>query len=329
LIKGPADQQRRPDELLDLFRSVYPDPYEVEVNDLGKIPPDEFHTGDIIYWTDGIRAYHIGMIMLGTGGEKVIAQSTGSSYNNCALNYLSLKRGVVLSSFTELMDGSRGKNFSKNYRIVRYSIQSPDPCDGVQSFTFGGQTYHILGIGDQCWMKENLNVGSMIPGDSAQKQNGAIEKYCYGNDADNCTIYGGLYQWGEAMAYTTGNHVRGICPAGWHMPADSDFVILGNALGGLLTAGGKMKEAGTAHWTAPNKGATNSSGFTALPAGFYWYPDHTFDNLGNSEDFWTTTPGYANNIRRWGVYYEWDYFGYDDSDPQEGLSVRCLKDDTK
>ena len=98
--------------------------------------------------------------------------------------------------------------------------------------------------------------------------NGIIEKYCYDDDPANCDVYGGLYQWDEMMGYTTTEGVQGICPVDWHIPTDAEWDILQNYLGGFNVAGGKLKEAGTIHWNAPNAGATNSSGFTALPNGY-------------------------------------------------------------
>ena len=69
--------------------------------------------------------------------------------------------------------------------------------------TYEGQMYRTVQIGNQCWFKENLNVGTMIPGSQEMTDNSIIEKYCYENDPANCATYGGLYQWNEMMQYTT------------------------------------------------------------------------------------------------------------------------------
>ncbi len=127
-------------------------------------------------------------------------------------------------------------------------------------------------------MAENLNVGSMINGSSNQTNNGIIEKYCYDDNTSNCDTYGGLYQWEEMMQYVTTPGAQGICPDGWHLPTDEEFKTMEMALGMSqgeaddtgwrgTDEGGKMKESGTTHWYSPNMGATNSSGFTALPGG--------------------------------------------------------------
>jgi len=74
-----------------------------------------------------------------------------------------------------------------------------------------------------------------------------------------CNVYGGLYQWDEAMQYSTTVGVQGICPTGWHLPADSEWTTLTTFLGGEIIAGGKMKEAGLAHWASPNTGAPTAA----------------------------------------------------------------------
>jgi len=180
------------------------------------------------------------------------------------------------------------------------------------------QVYPTVKIGGQCWLAKNMNIGTMIGSKLAddvtlqnQADDNSIEKYCYGyidqDDAaeiatgtTNCGIYGGLYQWHEALQLpttcTTPTAVdcavlptdpccnfatprQGICPIGWHVPTDTEFYILESYLTDVgqtcsasrssvwdcNTAGDKLKEAGAAHWTTAT--STNSSGFTALPAG--------------------------------------------------------------
>ncbi len=97
-----------------------------------------------------------------------------------------------------------------------------DPCDGETTITYKGQTYEIIGIGNQCWMAENINVGQRIDGNQEMKNNSTIEKYCYSDNEINCNEYGGLYQWDEMMQYTTQEGIQGICPEGWHIPTDGE-----------------------------------------------------------------------------------------------------------
>src|SRR5208283_4895597 len=80
------------------------------------------------------------------------------------------------------------------------------------SVVYAGKTYNTVLIGNQCWFKENLDVGTMISGSDSMKNNGTIEKYCYNDDPASCAAYGGLYQWDEAMRYSTIEGSQGICP---------------------------------------------------------------------------------------------------------------------
>jgi uncharacterized protein (TIGR02145 family) len=124
-------------------------------------------------------------------------------------------------------------------------------------------------IGTQTWTQQNLNVttyrnGDVIPQvtDPTQWTNLTTGAWCwYNNNSANGDIYGKLYNW-----YAV-NDERGLAPAGYHIPTDTELTTLVNFLGGSSVAGGAMREAGTSHWQSPNTGATNSSGFTALPAG--------------------------------------------------------------
>lgn len=188
-----------------------------------------------------------------------------------------------------------------------------------------GKTYNTVLIGTQCWMAQNLNIGTRINGSQSQTNNQVIEKYCYNDLESNCDIYGGLYQWNEAMQYATTAGVQGICPAGWHLPTDAEWIILTAFLGGENGAGGKMKETGTAHWTSPNTGATNTSGFTALPGGFR-HGNGSFMSLTNNAYFWSSSESSSYAFFRI-LYYNnaWSYREDYGTDKSGGLSGRCLK----
>ncbi len=204
-----------------------------------------------------------------------------------------------------------------------------------------GQIYSTVQIGSQCWMKQSLNVGTMITGTIGQSNNGTIEKYCFDNSLSNCGTYGGLYQWNEAMQYVTTEGTQGICPAGWHLPTDNEWKNLEGEVDSQYPfghpvwdeigwrgsdAGGNLKEAGTEHWNAPNTGATNSSGFTALPGGYRYFDDADFDDLGSDGIFWSSS--------QTETLYVWiRQLGNDDANvnrdryfKENGFSVRCLKD---
>lgn len=88
---------------------------------------------------------------------------------------------------------------------------------------YGGKIYNTIQIGDQWWLRENLQIGIMIPGNRDATDNGVIEKYCFNNDSVNYRNYGAYYQWNEAMQYSTIPGARGICPEGWHIPTNEEF----------------------------------------------------------------------------------------------------------
>ena len=164
--------------------------------------------------------------------------------------------------------------------------------------------YKVVTIGTQTWMAENLNVGTYIRASfdlnnlTHQENNGIIEKYCNDNNKPNSDIYGGLYQWDEMMQYHPSDSgiigtTQGICPDGWHIPTMQEWETLFNYLGGIESANNKLREKGTTHWDEPNEGATNESGFTALPGGFFNYrgsesPPYFF-SLGTNAHFLSAT----------------------------------------
>jgi uncharacterized protein (TIGR02145 family) len=190
--------------------------------------------------------------------------------------------------------------------------------------------YNTVQIENRCWMAENLNIGTMIAGSSNAANNNIIEKYCYANTTSNCDIYGGLYQWNEAMQYTTQQGLQGICPEGWHFPTDNEFTALSTYLGGASVAGGKIKtmgtiEAGTGLWYSPNTGATNSSGFSALPGGRR-STDGLFYNLGYYGNLWSSSPYDATNAWFRYLHYDDPNVGRVYYNKSYGFPVRCVND---
>ena len=176
-------------------------------------------------------------------------------------------------------------------------------CEGITSVNYKGQIYNTVEIGDQCWFKENLNY-----------QTG--NSWCYNDNSANCTTYGRLYDWGTAVS---------VCPLGWHLPTDEAWIELRNFLGGYYVAGGHMKETGIAHWKYPNKGATNSSGFTALPGGVR-HIDGDFDYIGMDTHYWSSTEYRYITAGFIYLYYSDAWFEKSNTLKGYGFSVRCLKD---
>ena len=206
-----------------------------------------------------------------------------------------------------------------------FEIVEGIPCPGVPAINYGGQIYTTVQIGTQCWFKENLNIGTMIPGNTNQTNNSIIEKYCYNNDTAKCNVYGGLYQWDEAMQYVTTEGAQGICPDGWHLPSNAEFVALSNILGNWGIAGAKMKEKGVIHWSSPNTGATNSSGFTGLGGGGYFQSPYFFFELYLYACFWSSTKSTTTDAHYRFLYYDALYFADDTYFKTNAFSVRCLR----
>jgi uncharacterized protein (TIGR02145 family) len=193
--------------------------------------------------------------------------------------------------------------------------------------------YDVVTIGTQTWMAENLNVGTRI-GNVKPKNNGIIEKYCLYWQEDNCDIYGGLYQWDEMMQYHPADDgiigtTQGVCPVGWHIPTNKEWLTLIYYLGGPDIAGGKLKETGTTHWYSPNTDATNESGFSAL-GGDYQVDLTDACSSGKRYGVWassTSTVPYCLTYLSGAVTNELPCINYSSS--IAGSSVRCVKDPPK
>ena len=185
-------------------------------------------------------------------------------------------------------------------------------------------------IDTQLWGCANLDVteyanGDPIPEVTDQATWAALTTgaWCYyNNDPLNGAIYGKLYNW-----YAV-NDPRGLVPAGYHIPTNTDWINLATFLGGDLVAGGPLKEAGTVHWTSPNVGATNSSGFTGLPGGFRDTAG-AFQLINDVSYWWTSTAIDPSSSYIYGL----DYSNAATSPTsgtggflQDGYSVRLLQD---
>lgn len=196
---------------------------------------------------------------------------------------------------------------------------------------YDGNTYDTIVIGSQTWLKKDLRTthylnGVAIPNvtDSASWANAITGARCYYNN-DSATfspIYGALYNW-----YILSNVNNKICPQGYHVPSDAEITTLENFLGGVLVAGGKMKEDGTLHWLPPNNGATNSSGFTGLPAGMRFF-DQSYKYHGQNYFFFSSTSHPADSTYAYGRYLYYLDTGIErDPYPKNvGLCIRCIKD---
>ena len=293
------------------------------------------------------------MLTTASGGGTITDEGSGTV----------LKRGVCWSINTipttndnKTEDGGGGGTFTSNltgldkattYRVRAYATNSAGTGYGKQLkfatlFLVGtpvtdidGNTYKTVIIGSQEWMAENLkttkyNDGSSIPLVTDNNTWAALTApgYCwYDNDeASYRNTYGALYNW---FAVNTNK----LCPVGWHVPSDEEWHELISYVDPFsysevsYIGGGKLKESGTTHWDYPNDGATNETGFTALPGGDRYndyYNSETFWGIGTFSDMWSSTEADTLNAIGQQIYVNMIYLFY--GHKQDGYSVRCLRD---
>jgi len=254
--------------------------------------------------------------------------------------------GSDIGSFSSYI---KGLSHSTKYYVRAYAVNSVgiaygDPISFTtlsggpivfnSALTYGtvtdieGNVYKTIQVGTRAIMAENLrttkyNDNKPISGitDNTIWKNLTTPGYCW-YDNDSLTYkstYGALYNW---FAVNTGK----LCPTGWHVPTDPEYMQLVNDMGGLIVAGGKIKEAGLTHWISPNTGATNETGFTGLPGGRRYFYDGTFITIGQLGYFWSSTENE-------GVYGGVGIMHYNSAELEgdayskpNGMSVRCMKD---
>lgn len=210
-------------------------------------------------------------------------------------------------------------------------VFNPDLTYGTIS-DIDGNSYKTIQIGTQTWMAENLittrfNDGTSIPLVTEDQAWTSLSGpgYCwYSNESDFTKGYGGLYNW---YAVNSGK----LCPSGWHVPSDNEWTVFADYLGGMDAANAKIREIGTTHWQSLTSDATNTSGFTALPAGIR-FGNGEYVNFGVSIYLWSST----GTLESGGSEVDWMYLndergtfsgsGSGSGRTYDGQSVRCLKD---
>jgi len=201
-----------------------------------------------------------------------------------------------------------------------------------------GNIYNTVIIGSQIWMGENLKTTMYNDGtpincvtDNMTWITLTTAAYCdFNNDPAFSSTYGRLYNWyavdiNEATSVAS-NGGKNVCPTGWHVPSDADWNTLITFLGGEQVAGGKLKEAGTTHWGNPNLGATNETGFTAIPGGYRGNMGGYSTYIRDYANFWNST-GYSSAFA-WtiGLVSQGTYLWIETNFKSKGYSVRCIKD---
>jgi uncharacterized protein (TIGR02145 family) len=249
--------------------------------------------------------------------------------------------GAFISFIINLQPGT--KYFVRSYAVssegVAYgnevSFTTPSTGTYLNSSIVNdteGNAYSTIQLGNQVWMQENLKATRFRNGDPIPlitSTNEWINLFSPGisyfnNDPLNVATYGVLYNW-----YTV-NDPRGICPTGWHVPSNAEWLELSNYLGASTVTGGLLKTTGTlsdslGFWNAPNTGATNRSGFSAQPAGSRSFTG-SFIDLSSKSLWWTTTEDVNIGSLHWYILNNSAVFFNDRESKRAGLSVRCVKD---
>jgi hypothetical protein len=282
-------------------------------------------------------------------GYKIQRKSVGGNFIDIATT------GPNVTNFSDV---SVAPNTAYTYQICAFnSIDNSTSCSEEfrvtttntlpnNSFTPGpdvtdidGNLYSsVVTACAQIWTSKNLTVsryrnGDLIPQvtDSAQWLRATTGAWCwYNNDSINFSQFGKIYNW-----YAV-NDPRGLAPTGWHVPTDTEWKILVHCLDPAAdtalsvnqqsaTAGGAMKDTGVIYWNSPNAGATNSSGFAALPGGYRRF-NGMFLNAGDYGYWWCA--GQLGLLTAWYRYLEYNstYLYRNDYDKGSGFSVRVVKD---
>ncbi len=228
--------------------------------------------------------------------------------------HVNLKKNKQISDMKKVL-------LSLAFIIIADFIYSQNTVTGID-----GNVYKTVKIGNQTWMAENLRAtkysnGDAIPfiEDSTKWTSLKSGAFCnYNNNEKFVSVYGRMYNW---YAVTDS---RNVCPSGWHVPSDEEWVVLENFLGGPSVAGGKMKLNDTTIWRFPNTGASNISGFSAVPGGRQYHSAFFF--LHEYCQYWSVTVNFEEYC--WSRYLsycmqELSRFHYK---KYYGLSVRCVKD---
>lgn len=272
--------------------------------------------------------------IISDGGASII--SRGICWSTSQTPTINSSKTVEPSNSRTFVSSIIGLNHSTTYYIRAYAINSIGTAYGNEvSFKtaeaniidIDGNVYNTVTIGSQVWIKENLKTTKYRNGDiigtttpatlELLSQDNPKYQWAYAGNESTVSTYGRLYTWFAAT------DSRKVCPTGWHLPSDSEWNTLITFLGG--EAGSKLKETGTSHWISPNTGASNTSGFTALPGG-HRQEGGAFVDIGDNAYWWSSTEG--SLISAWGrTLHNNTVNVFTSSTPKSyGYSVRCVKD---
>lgn len=244
-----------------------------------------------------------------------------------------LESSPVTDTFTDSSKIASTENLTVTGGQVKLALTSSFTCGNAFVNTRDSKSYATVLISGKCWMAQNMNVGTLTAGAGNQGTScpsaAEIEKYCYSDNEANCTTYGGLYQWDQAMCGSATAGAQGICPVGWHIPTHDEWTTLERAVCVSGTCATDFPfDTSTTGWRGTNEGSSlktgGDSGFAGLLAGGR-FTSGSFYNLTTYGTFWTSLQSGANAWVRAlasggpAVYRSAGGKLY-------GFSVRCLKD---
>ena len=275
---------------------------------------------------------------------------SGTGVFSSSLTGLSSNTTYYVRAYATNSPGACGDGVTTYGQEYVFETSGQPGCGTITDYD--GNEYSTVQIGNQCWMQGNLKVTHYSDGtiislvEGTSEWDGLIETdeaYCYyDNSTANRDVYGALYTWAAAMdgaASSNANpsRIQGVCPDGWHLPSDAEWKQLEKYLGmsqaeadgtGYYRGtdeGGKLKETGTVQWDSPNTGATNSSGFAALPGGSR-SRDGGFNGMGSGAVFWSSMEDIS--VLAWdrALHYGHSEVLRGSNYKNFGFSVRCLRD---
>jgi len=235
-------------------------------------------------------------------------------------NFTSLINGLEPNT-TYYVRAFATNNAGSGYGSAMSFTTNDDGSGGSYTDPRDGNIYRTVIIGDQIWMTENLRY---LPSVNRLATGSRRTPYFYVYNYDdtsvdevkaypNYSLYGVLYNWPAACE---------SCPPGWHLPSDAEWTQLADYLGGINVAGGKLKA--TTLWNSPNTGATNETGYMALPGGKRSIG--VFFGIGNLGQWWCLSEYSENNALNQSMHYNYNVLSNGNADKEMGFSVRCIKD---
>lgn len=240
--------------------------------------------------------------------------------------------GEGTGSFSSSVEGLGG---GTTYYLRAYATNSAGTVYGNEYFFYtpmadiDGNLYNILIIGNQIWLKENLKASRFndnepiaLVSDNVTWNTLSTPAFCYykNDKVFYGESYGALYNW---FAVNTGK----LCPVGWHVPYEADWLALADYVGGENIAGAKLKERGFLHWYSPNLDASNEFGFTAMAGGFRsGLFSGSFRANGFRGFWWAATESNPDMARARLMTFDESVLARGSAIKKNGYSVRCLKD---